>query len=142
MIYKTPKKVKADNWKKPEPSYASKPFSIGAVIKRISEEKHITPIELEKRMGLIHQNIYRLFKAKTLSMKQFFAVSEALEENLLLLFHPNVKPLPNPLQAELDQLKAENEILKAQLNEAKRILLDNTVLKGQLDVLKEVMKGK
>ncbi len=71
-----------------------------------------------------------------------FTISEALEENLLLMFQPNVKPLPNPLQAELDKLKAENEQLKAQLKELAPITDENKVLKGQLEVLKEVMKGK
>lgn len=142
MSYRTPKKVRIDNWQKPNPSYAYKPAGIGGVIKKISEEKHITPVELEKRMGIIHRNIYRIFKSKTMSMKMLFTASEALEENLLLHFHPNVKPLPNPLQAELDQLKAENENLKAQLNELKPLADENKVLKGQLDILREVMKGK
>jgi len=115
---------------------------IGPVIKRIAEEKNILPSELERRLGMSDRNIYRLFRAKTLSMKQFFAVSEALEENLLLHFHPNVKPLPNPLEAVLDELKAENETLKAQLKELSPLASENIVLKGQLDVLKEVMKGK
>ncbi len=143
MAFLTPKEEpKKQVWQKPVPSHASKPAMIGPVIKRMAEEKNILPSELERRLGMSDRNIYRLFRAKTLSMKQFFAVSEALEENLLLHFDPNVKPLPNPLQAELDELKAENETLKAQLKELSPLASENIVLKGQLDVLKEVMKGK
>ena len=141
-IKNQPTSPKKAVWEKPMPSYASKPAAIGVVIKRIAEEKGIASAELERRIGFDHRNVYRLFKAKTLSIKMMFTVSEALEENLLLMFQPNVKPLPNPLLAELDKLKAENEQLKAQLKDLAPLTDENKVLKGQLEVLKEVMKGK
>ena len=57
-------------WQKPAANMAYKPALIGALIKRIAEEKQIPPSELERRLGMSDRNIYRLFKAKTMSIKK------------------------------------------------------------------------
>ncbi|MES2621364.1 MAG: hypothetical protein V4615_10995 [Bacteroidota bacterium] len=132
----------ATTWQKPNPSYAYKPFAIGAVIKTVTKEKNITPVELERRMGFTHRNIYRLFKSRSQNMAMLLKASEALGENLLLHYHPNVPPLPNPLQAENKRLQKELEGLKQRLNELTPLVDEVKVLKGQLDILRDVMKGR
>ncbi|MES2619784.1 MAG: helix-turn-helix domain-containing protein [Bacteroidota bacterium] len=127
---------------KSERSYSYKPLLIGAVIKTLCEQKHITPAELAKRVGVNKGNIYRLFTTRTMALPMLFKMSEALDENLLLHYHPNVKPLPNPLQAECEQLKAENEQLKQSVLQLQTLTDENKILKAQLDVLREVMKAK
>jgi hypothetical protein len=129
-------------WQKPNPSYAYKPVHIGMLIKKISLEKHITPVELEKRMGIKHRNIYRIFNCRTMAMPMLLKASEALGENLLLYFHPNVPLLPNTLQEENKRLQKENEELKQQLSELTPLVDEVKTLRAQLDILREVMKGK
>jgi cell shape-determining protein MreC len=76
-----------------------------------------------------------------MSIKMLLNVSEALDENLLLQFHPNVAPLPNPLKEQNEQLKAENAALKESLAQFQLLAEENKALKAQLDILREVMKG-
>ena len=135
-------KVPATTWQPPTPNNAYKPFKIGPVIKQICQEKHITPMELERRMKLEHRNVYRLFNSKQMAMPMLFKVSEALGVNLLLEYHPNVPPVPNPLKAENTELKKENAEHKQQLMEMNALRDEVKVLKGQLHILQEVMKGK
>ena len=127
---------------KSDKRYSYKPHLIGSVIKTICEQKHITPSELARRVGVDKGNIYRLFTTRTMAMPMLFKMSEALDENLLLHYHPNVKPLPNPLQAENEQLKTENEKLKQSLLQLQAVADENKTLKAQLEVLREVMKAK
>ena len=115
--------------------YSYKPHLIGAVIKTLAKEKHITPSELAKRVGVDKGNVYRLFKARYMAIPMLFKMSEALGENLLFQYHPNLKPLPNPLELE-------NAQLKEQLLRLNDLSEENKVLKAQLDVLREVMKGR
>ena len=132
----------ADTWQKPHPSYAYKPLNIGTVIKNISEKKRITPIQLEKRLGLANRNVYRFFKSKQMSLPMMLKMSEALEENLLSYYHPNVKPAADALKDENALLRAENEQLKAQLLQLNELQKQNIVLQAKLEVLSEVMKTK
>lgn len=129
-------------WQRPTPSFAYKPFSIGTEIKRIAQEKNISPIELEKRIGLTHRNIYRIFKAKHMAIPMMFRMSEALGVNLLLEYHPNVPPVADPLKEENARLTKENTELKRQISELKQLVDENIALKAKLEVLLEVMKGK
>jgi hypothetical protein len=135
-------KVPSTTWQAPSANHAYKPLKIGPVIKQICEEKHITPMELERRMKLEHRNVYRLFNSKQMAMPMLFKVSEALGVNLLLEYHPTVPPVPNPLKAENAELKQENAELKQQLNEMNALRDEVKVLKGQLHILQEVMKGR
>ncbi len=129
-------------WEPPMPSLASKPYKIGSVIKQVSEEKHISPMELERRLGLTHRNIYRIFKSKQMAVPMLMRMSEALGVNLFLEYCPNVPPVAEPLQIENERLKQENEQLKKQLRELSPLVDENKVLKGQLDILREVLKAK
>src|SRR5688572_24293675 len=106
------KKPEPELWQKPQPSTAYKPSMIGPVIKQICIEKHITPVELARRLGLQHRNIYRLFKSRQMAMPMLFKMSEALGENLLLRYHPNVPVPADTKEADIQRLQKENEELK------------------------------
>ncbi len=123
-------------------SYAYKPFSIGAFIKNKLEEKRITPVQFAQMLGVTRSNVYRLFERKWMSVQQLLRISEILGENLLLQYHPNVKPQPHPLQAENAQLKTENELLKQQAVQNQNLEEENKILKAKLEVLEKVMMAK
>ena len=122
--------------------YSYKPFSIGPLIKHIVKEKRINRHQLAERLNIEKNSVYKIFNLKHPDILYLMRLSEALDENLLLEYHPNVKPKPNPLEAENLQLKTENTQLKAQVTALQNATEENKLLKAQLDVLKEMIKGK
>jgi cell division protein FtsB len=126
----------------PEGMYLVKPLSIGAVIKQIVFEKRIPRSELAARLKMKQRSVYRIFNLKHPKILHLLRLSEAIDENLLLQYHPNVKPIANPLEAENTQLKSEIAQLRQQLIDYHKTSEENKLLKSQLDVLKEMIKGK
>jgi hypothetical protein len=89
----------------PAGSYAYKPLKIGPLLKARAKEKGYNARYIGAKLGIYHRNVHREYKRVSMSMKQLLKWSEILDQNFLLLYHPNVKPLPNPLQSELDKQK-------------------------------------
>lgn len=119
-----------------------KRFQIGPYIKEVAISKHITPRELANRTGIDKHNIYRIFKAKQMAVKNLLKFSEALEENLLEKYYPDVPGKEHPLQAEVIHLRSENANLKKQLAVLQNASEENKILKAQLEVLREVVRAK
>lgn len=126
-------------------SYAYKPARIGAVISRLMKEKRITKQYIADTMQVAIKTVERWMDADFISMPHLLQLSVIFGENLLLLYHPDVKPLPNPLQAEVDKQTGyvkhleDIEIKYAKLRE------ENKSLRDQVEVLKELierMKGR
>ncbi len=75
-------------------------------------------------------------------LPKLMKISELLQENLLLHYHPNVPPLPNPLLAELNAVKAQ---LKEQMElrtKMQQTAEENIRLKAQLEILERIMAKK
>ncbi len=126
----------------PSSKYSYSPFSIGFEIKKIAVEKRIANDDLSRALSITNRNINRLFKAKIMSMKKLLKVSEVLQENLLLRYHPNVPPVANPLQEENNALKTENEELKEHLKQTRQTAEENIRLKAQLEILERLAMKK
>ena len=116
-------------------NHAYKPLYIGLVIKETLAGQGITPVQFAEKIGVNKRNIHRLLRAKWLSMPKLLKYSEVLNRNLLLEYHPNIEPQPNPLLAE-------NEALKKELATLKNYEQENMILKAKLEVLEKVMMGR
>ncbi len=122
--------------------YSFSPLSIGAVIKSIVTEKRISNRDLAPALNTSMGNINRLYKARTMTLRKLLKVSELLQENLLLRYHPNVPPVENPLKAENEALKKEVAELKEQLKRKEELERENTVLNAKVEVLEKVLSAK
>jgi hypothetical protein len=95
--------------------YSYKPRLIGVVIKRIMAEKQLDKKVIAQQMGVSLRTFELWYEAEYLPMKHMMKLSPLLDYNLFLEYHPNMKPAPNPLQAQLDEAKeaiAERDLLK------------------------------
>src|SRR4051812_36045699 len=90
-------------------SYAYKPSRIGAVIQEHITRLNISVQTVAEFMDVTERTVNRWYTRAYLSFPQVLRLSELLQVNLLLEYHPNVKPLPNPLQADLDKNKGYAE---------------------------------
>jgi threonyl-tRNA synthetase len=121
---------------------APQKFHIGAYIKLRAEQLHITPVQLNKRMGFSYRNIYRVFKRPIMSVKMLLRFSEVLGENLLDKYHPNVPLKPHPYEAEIISLRNENAQLKSRVNREQQLEEKIKLLEARLEELREVVRGK
>jgi hypothetical protein len=88
-------------------------------------------------------SIYRLYKrAHPKNLQIILDLSRVLDENLLVLFHPEVKPLPNPLQAELDKYKGYEAGNKERERIHELTLEENRSLRSKLEMATDLLKGK
>ncbi len=118
-------------------NYAYKPHLIGAVIKEIIERKALDPQQVADQMGITLRSLVRWYERKYLFVEQMYDISEVLQENLFLEYHPNVPPPPDPSE----EIKKDNVLLKT---EVERLTNENgikqnriTKLEGQKELLDE-----
>lgn len=118
-------------------NYAYKPMKIGPLIKQIVEERGFNEKYLAPKLDRYWRTIYRWYERTYLNIAEMMKASEVLGVNLFLLYHPNVKPLPDPtepLRKEIEALKKENEELRNENGILKNRI---TRLDGQIDKLDE-----
>src|SRR5260221_385907 len=84
-------------------SYAYKPKLIGPVIAEIMERKQIDIKTIASKMDVTEHTVRNWLTYEYLSVDIMMQLSELLDQDLLLEYRSNVKPLPNPLQEELDK---------------------------------------
>ena len=120
-------------------NYAYKPLLIGAVIKSKAEEKKLKPKDVAAYLGIKTRQVYRIYKMKYVDMPMLFKCSEMLQENLLLEYHPNVKPLPNPLQEVVDRLSSYNKDDESYKGKCEALQKKVIVLEGKNEMLQDLV---
>jgi len=123
-------------------NYEPRRIHVGWYIKKRAEQLHITPVELNKRMGFLEGNIYRIFKRPIMSVNMLMKFSEVLGENILDQFRPNVPRHPHPYEMEIVRLRDENAQLKSRISREQQLEEKIKLLEARLEELREVVKGK
>lgn len=99
---------------------------IGQKVKEIFESKGISVVEFAKRINTSRENIYGIFKRKTIDVELLFKISEVLEHNFFEYYlspnfspYPQIEDLREKLQVaeqEIEYLKQINKLLKDRQN--------------------------
>ena len=116
---------------------AYKPMLIGAIIRECCKSANISPKQLAEQLGIEHRSSYRLFYRKEVSLPLLLKLSEIVQKNLLLHYHPNVPPLPNPLQAQIDALTQEVTDLRYTKKIVTRLQQENVALIKECNIFRE-----
>ena len=124
------------------PNYAYKPKKIGAIIKTLMVVNYKSKKELAAFTKVTVRVVGDWFHFDFISIPRMLQLSEFFGENLLLRYHPNVKPLPNPLQEELDKVKGYVKHLEGVELKYEKVLMENKSLRDQIDLLKEMLLEK
>ena len=113
---------------------------IGSLIKEIVEKKGINKSEFARRINTTSQNVYGIFKRKSIDTYTLKQISEILEHDFFQYFRDenilneeiseySVKPKAiSPLIREIEKMKKELEILRQENIYLKEI---NTLLKSK-----------
>lgn len=126
----------------PTSTYAYEPPLMGAVLKQKAEALNLKPRAIAPLLNKEYRSIYKIYKRRRLRIPELFKWSEILGENLLLLIHPNIKPLPNPLQEEFDKLKALVKYLEGVEVERDQLKTRCIKLEAKIEVLEEQLKER
>lgn len=121
-------------------NYACKPAKVGAVIKGIMESQKITKERVANHMKVCKRTVENWLEQPYLSIPILMQLSELFQENLLLLYRPNIKPTPDASEAlrkEIAALRKENTMLEDEKN---RALNENLRLRAQNELLMAQVK--
>jgi len=77
---------------------------IGKTIEEVFNKKGMTVSELARRINKSRENIYSIFKRKTIDTGLLVNLSNVLEHDFFQYY--------TPLKTEVEKLKTENELLK------------------------------
>ena len=132
-------------------------LNIGAIIKRVSEEKNIGPTKLGKMIGTSKQNVYGIFKRGSVKSDLLLELSLVLNHNFFQYYveelaqawadDPGAPDMGGSshaselasLKRDIDHLMEKNELLEGQIvlaNNSCRVLAEtNELLKEKVDSL-------
>ena len=103
---------------------------IGQKIREIFETKGISVVEFAKRINTSRENVYGIFKRKTIDVELLFHISEVLEYNFFQdCLNPSFSLYPQIDNLERKLEMAEKEI--AYLKQINRLLMEKQ--KGDRD---------
>lgn len=81
---------------------------IGGKIKKVFKKRGMTVSELGRRINKSRENVYSIFRRKTVDTGLLQKISEVLEHDFFHYY--------SSAQKELQKLKEENELLKKMMN--------------------------
>ncbi len=120
--------------------YARQPEHVGKLLKQKAEAKGWKPKMVAQKLGKEVNSIHRIYRQPDMAKEGLVEWSELLQENLLLLYSPNVPPQPDPCVQLLNQIAA----LKEELNEKEDKLAAKQAfilkLEGKVEELEDIMR--
>ncbi len=104
-----------------------KPPHIGEMLKKYCDEKRIRKAAWSRHQGVRKETITSYFKKESMQISTLFTICQVLNFNFFKAIADALPPeMPpqkaNPMQAELDQIKKENEALKMENEILKKLL--------------------
>lgn len=84
-----------------------KQIHIGKQIKEVFDKKGFTVTEFAKRINKSRENVYSIFKRKTIDTGLLYIISKVLEHDFFTLYLSN-----SDGNKEIERLKEENKLLR------------------------------
>ena len=110
---------------------------IGSIIKRVMEDKRVSPSELASRLGVHPGSISRIFNYKHMHSSLLQKLSQALGHDFFKYFtqdirveRPEAEKQMEEIRKEMDAMRKENGYLK-QINELLTLKLGEAQSPGQ-----------
>jgi transcriptional regulator with XRE-family HTH domain len=101
---------------------------IGSVIKKVMEEKRVSPSELASRLGVHPGSISRIFNYKHMHSSLLQKISQVLGHDFFKYFTQDIKVERPASDKQIDELRRELDILRKENGYLKQIneLLNKT----------------
>ena len=101
---------------------------IGSIIKKVMEEKRVSPSELASRLGVHPGSISRIFNYKHMHSSLLQKISQALGHDFFKYFTQDIKVERPAADKQIDELKKEIDVLRKENGYLKQIneLLNKT----------------
>ncbi len=101
---------------------------IGNIIKKVMEEKRVSPSELAARLGVHPGSISRIFNYKHMHSSLLQKLSQALGHDFFKYFTQDIKVERPAADKQIDELRKEMEVLRKENGYLKQIneLLNKT----------------
>lgn len=106
--------------------FAAMTVHIGEKIKQRAKELRMGPTELGKKLSTSKQNIYGIYKRKSLNVELLLKLSEALDRDFFLYYQPKVSV--NSQEGEAPYGKRSSETIQELKKEIKELRKSNEVL--------------
>ena len=121
-------------------NYASKPRLIGSIIEAIVKQKGLDEKEIAAKVKTTPDNFKRWYKRRILTIEQLMDLSEALGENLISLYIPNLPPPPDPCAALQRQIEALKQEMKMMGEDAAKAKVEIIRLEAKIELLQEQLE--
>jgi hypothetical protein len=99
---------------------------IGSVIQNYCISNHIRPVDLSRGLQINSVSLYKIFKRPEISTRMLLKVSGVLKHDFFRYYQEslgyNIYQQNETLNAEIQQLKKENDNLKLENNLLKKVL--------------------
>jgi transcriptional regulator with XRE-family HTH domain len=104
------------------------PVQIGSVIKKVMEEKRVSPSELAARLGVHPGSISRIFNYKHMHSQLLQKLSQALGHDFFKYFTQDIRVERPAYEKQIDEMKKEIDALRKENGYLKQIneLLNKT----------------
>ena len=94
---------------------------IGNVIKKVMEDKHVSPSELASRLGVHPGSISRIFNYKHMHSSLVQKISQVLGHDFFKYFTQDIKVERAASDKQIDELKKELDVLRKENGYLKQI---------------------
>jgi transcriptional regulator with XRE-family HTH domain len=94
---------------------------IGNIIKKVMEEKRVSPSELASRLGVHPGSISRIFNYKHMHSSLMQKISQALGHDFFKYFTQDIKVERPASDKQIDELKKEIDVLRKENGYLKQI---------------------
>jgi len=96
-------------------------IQIGSIIKKVMEDKRVSPSELASRLGVHPGSISRLFNYKHMHSSLLQKISQALGHDFFKYFTQDIKVERPAADKQIEELKKEIDILRKENGYLKQI---------------------
>jgi len=97
------------------------PVQIGSIIKKVMEEKNVSPSELSSRLGVHPGSISRIFNYRHMHSSLLQKLSQALGHDFFKYFSQDIRVERPESEKQIEQLRKEMETIKKENGYLKQI---------------------
>jgi transcriptional regulator with XRE-family HTH domain len=94
---------------------------IGLIIKKVMEDKKISPSELASRLGIHPGSVSRIFRYRHIHTSTLHKISQALEHDFFKYFSQEIKVEKSEFEKQIEEYKKQIELLRKENGYLKQI---------------------